>query len=265
MDAGEIVAVAQPAAITTTNPNADIAKKQTIHKTIMYDKEKVEAQYSIETTIYLAIDMILDAFCLGWLNGESWGHGRIFSSALTGQTVKLATEMKLNAYGLACIPAFLFGNLTFALVGPTILCAGVKGDWGMSLHEETHFRRFVFKSLLEIIYIIVTISINLDESLANHFIVVMSFAAGITNGFHSRNFGQATAFMTGRVATIGTELGLFFRQDGSHNRTILVRNVVVYCSFLLGGFATRAATIVALAWPFHLKYIFEMLCLLKKK
>jgi uncharacterized membrane protein YoaK (UPF0700 family) len=227
----------------------------------MYNKKDIEATYSFHTTVYMGLDMMSDAFCLGWLNGESWGHGRIFASALTGQTVKVATEPTVNGFGLSCIPAFLLGNLTFALLGPTILCAGIKGDWGMTLHEETKFRRVVFKSLLEIIYIVVTVFVNLDASAASHLIVVMSFAAGVTNGFHSRNFGQATAFMTGRVATIGTELGLYLRFDGSHNRVALLRNILVYAFFLLGGFATRSASIVALAWPFHVKYAIEMVCL----
>ena len=221
-----------------------------------------EATHDFNTTIYLALDMVIDAFCLGWLNGKSWTRGSIFASALTGQTVKTGTEVALNGFGLSCIPAFLLGNLFFALLGPTILCAGHTADWGMTLHEETFIRRAVFKSMLEILYVLVTVLVNLDASTANSLIVVMSFAAGVTNGFHSRNMGQATAFMTGRVAKIGTELGLFLRGDGLFNRIALVRNACVYVFFLLGALATRTTTAVALAWPFHVKYVVEMTCLL---
>ena len=64
-----------------------ITRRPTIHEaTNMYNKKDIEATYSFYTTVYMGLDMMSDAFCQAG-STSSWGHGRIFASALTGQTV----------------------------------------------------------------------------------------------------------------------------------------------------------------------------------
>lgn len=232
----------------------DYLENLEISENIIFDFDK--AITNDLTDIYMLVDMCLDAFCIGWLNAEVWLYERAFPSALTGQTVKIATDDKLNFFGLACIPAFCLGNILFAFFG-LHLC-------DVSKKEETVSRRIIFKSILEIIFIVVTLIVNTSSPLGiSYMVVVMSFAAGVINGFHSRNKKTATAFMTGRVATIGTEIGLYLRNSPTKNTKKFFHNILSYAFFLSGGLSRSiSGTSVAFAWPFHLKYVLEVFALL---
>ena len=232
----------------------DYLENLEISENIIFDFDK--AITNDLTDIYMLVDMCLDAFCIGWLNAEVWLYERAFPSALTGQTVKIATDDKLNFFGLACIPSFCLGNMVFAFFG-LHLCDVIK-------KEETVSRRIIFKSILEIIFIVVTLIVNTSSPLGiSYMVVVMSFAAGVINGFHSRNKKTATAFMTGRVATIGTEIGLYLRNSPTKNTKKFFHNILSYAFFLSGGLSRSiSGTSVAFAWPFHLKYVLEVFALL---
>ena len=95
-------------------------------------------------------------------------------------------------------------------------------------------------------------------------ILLVSFVAGVINSFHSRNVSQATAFMTGRIATIGTQLGLKLRSSSTFNSNKLMRNIASYVFFFAGGMSIRALSTLSLEIsliPFHTKFVVEMVVL----
>ena len=181
----------------------------------------------------------------------------VFPSALTGQTVKLAAQDSINLTGLFCIPAFLFGNFFFALTGPWFLCSKEK--------YESIRGRVLLKSSIEALCIVAHVIAALSSSAS---ILIVAFVAGWINGFHSRCLSQAVAFMTGRIASLGTELGLKLRGSSTFSFNKMTRQLISYSAFLAGACSTRiivqgsARNLKDAFWVFHIKFLMEMLALI---